>query len=103
MGDIVRLTASHSLVGTWRDSDLESGTTVQFTVARVGMQFEVRGVDTSDGEQLTISNVKLDGRVLTFVSLVPSTSHRIEYAFELITPSEVRVRYTATEQWGKVD
>lgn len=103
MAEIVHLSAGHPLGGTWRDADAEWGTTVQFTVTPVATRFEVRGIDTSDGEELAISDVKWDGRVLRFASVVPSTNHRVEYALELVSPSEVIVRYTAMERWLKVD
>jgi hypothetical protein len=103
VADVVHLSTGHPLVGTWRDSDADWGTTVQFTIKPVAARFEVRGVDTADGEQLAISNVEWDGRILNFISVVPSRNRRIECTFELVSPSEVTVRYTATDRWVKVD
>jgi hypothetical protein len=103
MAEIVTLKTWHSLIGTWRDADEDYGSRIQFTIRAAGSAFEVAGVDTSDGEQLSISNVCWDGRVLRFDSFVPSTYHRVEYAFEVTSPSEVLVRYTRSERWVRAD
>ena len=103
MAEIVRLKSGHPLVGTWRDAAVDVGTSVQFTVRPNGETFQVAGVDSGDGEVLRISNVRWDGRVLRFESTVPSTDHHVEYAFELISPSEILVRYTTSERWIRAD
>jgi hypothetical protein len=102
MADNVVHNAGHALLGTWRDPDVD-GLTVLFSVTAAGDTFDVQGLDTSDGEKLVISDVRWDGSVLTFVSLVPSTAHRVEYEFETVTQSEVIVRFTNTERWVRVD
>jgi hypothetical protein len=103
MGDIVTLKTGHPLVGTWEDADDDYGSRIQFTIRAAGAAFEVAGLDTSDGEQLSISNVCWDGRVLRFDSFVPSTGHRVDYAFEVTSPSEVLVRYTKSERWVRAN
>src|SRR5262245_37845532 len=94
-----KLAGTHSLVGTWQDADQDYGSMVQFTIRASGGSFKVTGVDTHDGERLSISKVRWDGRVLRFTSLVPSTRHRGEYAFEAVSSSEVLIRYTVAERW----
>ena len=74
MAEVVSLKTGHPLVGTWRDADDESGTSVRFTIRPAGQNFDVVGVDTSDGEVLSISNVRWDGHALRFDSLVPSAA-----------------------------
>ena len=103
MVEIITLKSGHLLIGTWRDADEDLGTSVQFTIRAAGSTFEVAGVDTSDGEMLSISNVRWDGRILSFDSAVQSTGHHVGYAFEVISPSEVLVRYTTSERWVRVD
>jgi hypothetical protein len=103
MGEIVSLNRAHPFVGTWRDADQDLGTTAQFTVRPVGDTFEVEGVDTYDGEILAISNVRWDGRRLAFDCLVPSNGRRIEYAFEVLSRSEVLVHHTIAERWVRVE
>ena len=103
MAEIVRLKSGHPLVGTWRDSDDELGSSVQFTIRAAGSTFDASGLDTGDGEILLISNVRWDGRILSFDSTVQSTSHHVEYAFEVVSPSEVLVRYTTSERWHRAD
>jgi hypothetical protein len=104
MAEIVRMKTGHPLTGTWRDSDQECGATVQFTVSAVGDGFDVKAVDTSDAETLDISQVRWDGRVLRFVSFVPSTNHRVEYELELVSPNEVVLSYTVrAERWVRAD
>jgi hypothetical protein len=103
MADIVRLTRGHPLVGTWRASDEEYGTTVRFTISGAAAGFNVWGTDTSDGEELAISGVDWDGRVLRFVSVVPSNGHRVEYAIEVASPGQATVRYTCSEQWLRAE
>jgi hypothetical protein len=77
----------HPLVGTWKDADEDHGASVQFVIRAVGANFAVSGLDTHDGEKLSISNVRWDGRVLRFDSLVPSTRIQVEYALEVTSPS----------------
>ena len=101
MAEIVRLKSGHPLVGTWRDADEDHGSSVQITIRAAGADFEVSGVDASDGERLSISNVRWDGRVLQFDSFVPSTGHRVEYALEVTSPSEVLIRHAQCERWIK--
>jgi hypothetical protein len=101
MADVIRLTSGNLLAGRWMDAD-ENGTPVQFTFRPTGRTFDVAGIDTSDGERLVISDVRWDGRILSFTSLVPSTSHVVTYEFEVTAPSEVAVRYTLTERWTRV-
>jgi hypothetical protein len=101
MAEIVTLKNGHPLIGTWHDAAEEGGSSVQFTIRPAGATFQVTAVDTCDGEQLAVSNVRWNGRVLSFDSLVPSNGHRLEYTFELISPSEVLVRYTAAERWSR--
>jgi hypothetical protein len=96
-----QLKRGHPLIGTWRDGDEELGSSVRFTISASGAGFEVAGVDTIDSEDLVIANVRWDGRVLRFDALVPSNGHRVEYAFELISASEVLVRYTTSERWHR--
>jgi hypothetical protein len=102
MAEIVTVKAVHPLVGTWRDAAGEIGSSVQFTVRAASATFEVAGVDTGDGEILSISNMRWDGRVLCFESLVPSTAHQVAYVFE-VSSSEIRVRYTTFERWIRAD
>ena len=88
----------HPLVGTWVDGDRDYGSGVEFTIRAASTGFAVAAVD-SDGEVLVISNVRWNGRTLSFDSFVPSNGHRVTYAVELISPSEVSVRYSVTERW----
>jgi hypothetical protein len=103
MAKIVTPKAGHPLVGTWRDACGDIGSSVQFTVHAAGAIFEVTGLDTRDGEILSISNVRWDGRVLGFDSVVPSTGHQVAYVFEVVSPSEILVRYTTSERWIRAD
>ena len=103
LAEIVRLKTGHPLVGTWKDADAKYGASVQFTIRAVGAAFAVSGIDTSDGEKLSISNIRWDGRVLRFDSFVPSTGVQVEYVFEVTLPSEILIRYTRCERWIRVD
>jgi hypothetical protein len=102
MAEIVTLKLGHPLVGTWRHSDPEHGTMVQFVISAAGAGFHVRATDRSDDEELSVSDVRWDGRVLGFTTTTPSTGHRVEYVVELVTPNEVAVAYTCREQWIRV-
>jgi hypothetical protein len=103
MTEIITFYGGHPLIGTWRDPDVELGSTVQFTIRAPEGAVEVAGVDTDDGEVLTISHVVWNGRVLRFHSYVPSTEYRVEYEFEPISRSEVLIRRTTSERWVRVD
>lgn len=103
MAEIVTLKSGHPLVGTWKDADEDHGTSLQFTIRGLGANFDVSGLDTYDGENLSVSNIRWDGRVLRFDCFVPSTDRHAEYAFEVASPSEVLICYTRRERWIRAE
>jgi len=103
MESVTPLLSRHVLIGTWRDSDHEIGSSIRFTVAASGAGFSVRAVDTYDGEELQISDVRWNGHVLHFTCLVPSTGRLTNYEMEGRSPSEVVLRIAYTEGWQKAE
>lgn len=97
-GEVVPLNVRHPLVGTWRDQDPD-GSFVRFTVRAAGSGFDVRAFDTSDGEEIEISNVTWDGRVLRFSAFVPSSERWSDYEMKVVSPSEILLRLSYAEPW----
>lgn len=88
-----------ALVGTWRHSDPEWGTTVRISVERDGPGFVVSAIDGYDEEKLVVTEVTWNGRSLGFAALVPSTDLRTHYEIEPGPPGELIVRFTVLESW----
>jgi hypothetical protein len=98
VGEIVALNSRHPLVGSWRDGDPD-GSTVRFVIRASGAAFDVRVVDTHDGEEIDVSKVTWDGQVLRFSTLVRSSGRRADYEVRSISPSEVSLRLSYAEPW----
>lgn len=103
MPDPIQLLSGHALVGTWRDSDAD-GETARFAIrpdARGG--FEVTGHDAQDGEQFVITDVTWDGKVLRFVSRMPSTQHVVEHEFVVVDRDRVHHRFCIVDEWVRAE
>jgi hypothetical protein len=98
MGEVVALNVRHPLVGTWRDEDPD-GSFLRFVVRPAGSGFDVRAVDTSDGEEIEISKVRWDGRVLRFTAFAPSSGRLSDYEMKAVSPSEISLRLSYAESW----
>jgi len=96
--DPVPLLSAHPLVGIWECSDPEWAN-ARFTVRATVVGFAVEGIDTSDGERFTISDVVWDGTTLRFDSRMESTGHEVEHEFTIIDRDRVRHRYSIVEVW----
>jgi len=96
--NVIALTPRHPLVGTWRDSDAD-GSTVRFKVRATGSGFDVRVVDTLDGEEIEASKVIWDGTVLRFSTFVRSSGRHADYEMRSTAPSEVSLRLSYAEPW----
>jgi hypothetical protein len=99
MAKVVRLPSTHILAGVWAAAD----STVQYTIKWRGDGFEVSAVDSEDGEELGISAVDWDGRMLRFTSLCHSTGWRLEHVIEVTGNGTVSHRYTRYDDWRRVD
>jgi hypothetical protein len=78
MADIIKLSAAHSLAGTWIEADGDSH--AEFTVQPSATGVIVTGRETLHGEGFAISDVTWDGSVLRFWSVLPSTGYRAGHA-----------------------
>ncbi len=98
VSDPIPILAGHPLVGTWRTEDPDD-LMARFVVRAGPRGFVVSGLDTHGGEPFVISDVSWDGKVLRFVSLMESTSHRVEHEFSVLDRDRIHHRFTLVEQW----
>jgi hypothetical protein len=98
MGEVIALNSRHPLAGSWRDGDPD-GSTIRFVVRATGAAFDVRVVDTHDGEEIEVSKVTWNGQVLRFRTFVPSSGRQAKYEMQSISPSEVSLRLSYAEHW----
>jgi hypothetical protein len=88
----------HPLIGTWI---LPDDTPAEYTVHSLGAAPAVSGVDSSDGEVFIISDVRWDGAVLRFTSLMPSTSYELSHVLRPSDDGTVEHEWTRVETWHK--
>lgn len=91
-GDITKL------LGTWRHED----SVVEYAISVLGDPLTVTGVDTNDGEKLRITEVRLEGSVLRFVSTCPSTRYRLKHVLRPARGNQIEHEYTRVEKWRRV-
>jgi len=85
------------MCGTWVLPD----SSVEFTISLVDGTLLIRATDTSDGEQLTISDVKRIGNTLQFTSITPSTGWTVD---QVVTPKgedELVFKSTIVASWKR--
>jgi hypothetical protein len=99
MAKVVRLTSGHVLAGVWAATD----SAVHYTITPSGSGFTVSAVDTEDGEELEISGVQWDGRVLRFTSVCLATGWRLDHVMEVTSEGAVSHHYTRCDDWRRVD
>ena len=87
----------HTLVGTWFNGD-EYETEVQYIVSCAGGVFAVRAVDSFDGEEGEVYDVKWDGDALSFAVHWNSTGRLVKARLLAISPNRVDYTYSYTEQ-----
>jgi hypothetical protein len=83
------------LQGTWR----HRGTSAEFTIRVLKTRIVVSGVDTNDGERFAVSDVSWDGKVLSFITLMPSTRWRVVHRVTPNRGSTIRHEFTSVETW----
>jgi hypothetical protein len=82
--------SGHILEGVW----VASESSVHYTIVARGASFEMSAVDSEDGEQLQISAINWEGKVLRFTSDCPSTEWRLDHVLEVTSQGVVEHRYT---------
>src|SRR5881296_25895 len=88
------------LVGTWRYA--EAVRPMLFTIDKTAGGFHIHAVDESDGEELQVSKVKWDGKVLSFETLTPSNGWRTGNRLKAISRTKATHELTFWEDWEKV-
>lgn len=105
--------STNLLCGVWRcfEDDSDDYYRAEYTVSVLDGNFQVTGIDRSDGEVIEISDVRWNGVTLTFHSYVPSTARcgisqlryvgdgKVEFLFTF-TVLEVWARYTEEAEQG---
>ncbi len=74
---------------------------VLFTIDKTAKGLRIQAVCQSDGEKLVVSNVKWDGKVLTFNTLTPSNKWRTRNRLKMISRTKATHELTFWESWEK--
>src|SRR5258706_12307828 len=88
------------LIGQWQAS--EGHVSVLFIIGKTGGGFRVQAFDESDGEELLVSKVKWDGKVLAFETLTPSNKWRTRNRLNVISKTKAIHELTYWEPWKKI-
>ncbi|AWB66135.1 hypothetical protein C2869_06625 [Saccharobesus litoralis] len=101
MNKIVPLKSNDPLVGDWVPADMYSDIVISIT--KEEEDYKVSVVDSDDGEQAEIYEVKYNGEALSFNVHWASNGRFIKYTLLLTTDKTVRLIYTYSgqETWVK--
>jgi hypothetical protein len=86
----------HPLVGTWISADQHS--TVEYMIKLKGNRFAVCAIDSFDGEQADIFEIKRDGQALSFAAYWNSTGRFSRCRLMALSDEQVNFTYTHTDQ-----
>ena len=95
-----RVPERHPLVGDWVSQD--EWESAVFSVSSTPGGFRVTGVDRDDGEEFVISDLRWDGAILRFRSLMPSTGLELLHEFRSADSDHVEHSYTRTETYVRL-
>jgi hypothetical protein len=87
------IAADHPLIGTWIADEEDSN--VAFTFSVKNDAFHVSGFCRSDGEKFEVSQVKWDGKALSFIARMPSTDTVTNNVFRLRPDSRFNNHFNA--------
>jgi len=87
------------LIGQWQND--EACMPVLFTIDKTAHGFRIQAICQSDGEKLVVSNVKWDGKVLSFNTLTPSNKWRTRNRLTVISRIKATHELTFWETWEK--
>ena len=88
------------LLGWWRASVGEPP--CLFVIGKTANGFRVQAFEESDGEELVVSKVKWDGKVLSFETLTRSNKWRTRNRLTAISKTKAIHELTFWEDWEKV-
>ena|SRR6267154_6382072 len=88
------------LIGTWRYD--EAVRPLLFTIDKTARGFRIQAVDESDGEEILVSKVKWDGKVLSFETLTPSNNWRTRNRLKVVSKTKAIHELTFWEDWEKI-
>ena len=91
--------ADPALAGTWITDDEDSDAAFVISISKG--KFQVNGFCRSDGERFEITQVKWDGRALSFVARMPSTDAITGNTFRLRPDGRADFELTTFEVWKK--
>lgn len=74
-----------------------------FTIDMTARGFHIQAIDQSDGEELIVSRVKWDGKVLSFQTITPSNKYRTRNRITVISKTRAIHELTFWEGWEKVE
>ena len=77
-------------VAPWDSEDFM----VEYEISGTDGKPVIKAKDINDGEKLKISNAKWDGKVLEFVSLMPSTGRKGFNRFKLDSKGQMKSEFT---------
>jgi hypothetical protein len=90
-----------ALLGTWITAEEDSD--AAFTFSTKNKRFHVTGFCRSDGEAFEITQVKWDGKALSFVARMPSTNNVTKNVFRIRSDGRSDLELTTYDIWKKKD
>lgn len=87
-----------ALIGHWSSSSAEDSDDylVEYLISKARDAFKVRAKDLQDGEEMKISDLSWDGRVLEFISFMPSTRRKGLNKFRVKDSNHLWAEFTFT-------
>jgi uncharacterized protein YceK len=89
--------APQKLVGTW---DVR-GSTAQYAISTSNSSYYIEAIDTQDQERFRLSDFRWNGRLLTGVSVMPSTHWTTYQSLTLTKPDRLEGRYRGDQKTGR--
>ena len=87
-------------VGRWQHVD--EGFGVVLEISKTVKGYGIRAFDNYDNEELVVSRIKWDGKVLRFETRVPSNNYRTRNCLKLVSRTKLLQELTFWERWKKV-
>lgn len=88
------------MAGRWmtEDEDSDVEITIEFEAGVPNVSAHCR----SDGERLDVVGIQMEGEVLSFETIVPSSGYRVRNRMRFLNPDTCEMELTLREKWKRV-
>lgn len=93
------ISVNKALLGTWITDEEDSNVAFAFSTKNNG--YLVNGFCRSDGEEFEITRVKWNGKALSFVARMPSTSNVTKNVFRIRSDGKLDLELATYHVWKK--